>query len=69
MRRLRILSSVMVVAIGVIIALPGLFPVWLKVEQGACALLLVGVVILANGRQTRAQFQVDDSVGDSEPQR
>src|SRR5690348_8602528 len=63
-RRLRILSSVMVVAIVVIIALPGLFPVWLKIEQGVCALLLVGVVILANGRQTRALFRANDSVND-----
>jgi hypothetical protein len=56
-RRLRILSAVMVVAIGVIIVLPGLFPAWLKVEQGVCGLLLVGVVILANSRPTRALFQ------------
>ncbi len=41
----------MVVAIRVIIALPGTFPVWLKVEQGLCGLLLIGVVILANSRR------------------
>jgi len=56
-RRLRIFSAVMVVAIAVIIALPGMFPVWLKVEQGVCGLLLMGVVILANGRPMRALFQ------------
>jgi len=56
-RRLRIFSAVMVVAIAVIIALPGMFPVWLKVEQGVCGLLLMGVVILANGRPVRALFQ------------
>jgi hypothetical protein len=55
-RRLRILSVVMVVAIAVIIALPGLFPMWLRVEQGVCGLLLIGVVILANGRQVRTLF-------------
>jgi hypothetical protein len=55
-RRLRILSLVMLVAIGVIIALPGTFPVWLKVEQGLCGVLLLGVVIVANRRPTRALF-------------
>lgn len=55
-RRLRILSLVMVVAIGVIIALPGTFPIWLKLEQGVCGLLLIGVVILANRRPVRALF-------------
>lgn len=56
-RRLRIFSAVMVVAIAVIIALPGLFPVWLKVEQGVCGVLLAGVAILANGRQLRMLFK------------
>jgi hypothetical protein len=55
--RLRIFSAVMVVAIAVIVALPGMFPVWLKVEQGVCGLLLVGVVILANRRPVRTLFQ------------
>jgi len=47
LRRLQILSIVMIVAIAVIIALPGTFPLWLKVEQGFCGLLLVGVAIQA----------------------
>ncbi|HEX4703919.1 MAG TPA: hypothetical protein VH352_17455, partial [Pseudonocardiaceae bacterium] len=34
--RLRIVSAAMVVAIAVIIALPGTFPVWMKIEQGVC---------------------------------
>ena len=54
--RLRLASAIMVVAIAVIIALPGVFPVWLKIEQGACGLLLLGVVILANGRRVRTHF-------------
>jgi hypothetical protein len=52
--RLRIVSAVMVVAIAVIIAIPGTFPVWLKIEQGACGLVLIGVVVLANSRHVRA---------------
>lgn len=54
--RLRIVSGVMLVAIVVIVALPGTFPVWLKIEQGVCGLLLLGVAILVNGRHLRSQF-------------
>ncbi len=56
--RLRLVSAVMVVAIAVIVALPGTFPVWMKVEQGACGLLLAGVVALVNRRRIRALFTV-----------
>jgi hypothetical protein len=54
--RLRIASAVMVVAIAVIIAVPGAFPVWMKIEQGVCGLLLVGVVVVVNGRNLRSLF-------------
>ncbi|MGW5721217.1 hypothetical protein ACWEVP_33920 [Amycolatopsis sp. NPDC003865] len=53
--RLRIVSAVMLVAIAVIVALPGLFPVWLRIEQAVCGLLLLGVVVLAHGRRARAR--------------
>lgn len=53
--RLRIVSAVMLVAIVVIVALPGLFPLWLRIEQAACGLLLLGVAVLVNGRRLRAQ--------------
>ncbi|TCO53177.1 hypothetical protein [Actinocrispum wychmicini] len=54
--RLRIISTVMVVVITVIIALPGPFPTWLKIEQGVCGLLLLGVVVLVSGRHVRSLF-------------
>jgi hypothetical protein len=54
--RLRLLSAVMVVAIVVIIALPGTFPVWLKIEQGVCGLVLLGIVAIVNGRHVRSLF-------------
>ena len=54
--RLRIASAVMLVAIVVIVSLPGAFPVWLRIEQGVCGLLLLGVAVLANGGPTRALF-------------
>ena len=55
-RRLRIVSAAMVVAIGVIIALPGTFPGWMKIEQAVCGALLVGVAVIANSRQVRSLF-------------
>ncbi|MBB4926052.1 hypothetical protein [Kitasatospora kifunensis] len=55
-RRLRIVSAVMVAGVVAVIALPGTFPLWLKLEQGLCGLLLIGVVALANGRQLRSLF-------------
>lgn len=56
--RLRIASAAMVVAIVVIVSLPGLFPVWMRIEQGVCGLLLVGVVVIANSRRLRSAFAV-----------
>lgn len=56
--RLRIVSAVMVVAIGVIlIALSADFPFWMLAEQATCGALLVAVVILANRRSMRAIFR------------
>jgi hypothetical protein len=57
--RLRIVSAAMVVAIVVIIALPGAFPLWLKIEQGVCGLLLLGVVVIVNGRRLRSVFAAE----------
>jgi hypothetical protein len=55
-RRLRIISGVMVVAIAVIITLPGTFPLWMKIEQGACGLVLIGVAVVVNGKHLRSLF-------------
>lgn len=52
--RLRIASAIMLAAIVVIIAIPGSFPLWMKIEQGACGLIPLGVVAIVNGRQLRA---------------
>jgi hypothetical protein len=54
--RLRIVSGVMLVAIVVIVALPGAFPVWLRIEQGVCGLALLGVVLIVNGTHLRSLF-------------
>ncbi|GIH67175.1 hypothetical protein [Microbispora siamensis] len=49
--RLRVVTAVMLVAIVVIIALPGTFPLWFKFEQGICGLLLLPVVVQINRRR------------------
>jgi hypothetical protein len=54
--RLRIVAAVMLVAIAVIVALPGFLPVWLRIEQAGCGLLLLGVTVIANGRLLRSRF-------------
>jgi hypothetical protein len=54
--RLRVISVVVPLAIVVIVALPDPFPVWMKVQQGLCALAVAGVAILANRRAVRAHF-------------
>lgn len=55
-QRLRVISVVMVVAVATIVALPGLLPLWMKIEQGACGLLLVALVVLTNRRHLRSSF-------------
>jgi hypothetical protein len=54
--RVRLISAIMLVAIVVIIALPGTFPLWMKLEQAVCGILLLVVVILVNGRRLRSFF-------------
>jgi hypothetical protein len=49
--RLRIVTALMLTATVVIIALPGMFPLWFKLEQGICGLLLLPVVIQLNRRR------------------
>jgi len=54
--RVWIFAGVMVLAIAVIVSIPGLFPVWMRIEQGVCGALLVAVFVLARGRALRAAF-------------
>jgi hypothetical protein len=55
--RLRLVSAIMLVAIAVILAIPGDFPLWLKLEQGLCGLLLLGVVAQVNRPAVRAAMR------------
>ena len=55
-RRLRIVSIIIPVAIVVIIVLPDGFPVWMKIQQGLCALVVGAVAALLNRRSIRERF-------------
>ncbi len=55
-RRLRIVSIITPVAIAVIIAVPGTFPLWMKIEQGICGLVMIAVAVIANGSHLRGVF-------------
>ncbi|MEV8631942.1 hypothetical protein AB0395_09815 [Streptosporangium sp. NPDC051023] len=54
--RLRLASAIMVVAVAVLISLPGFLPVWMRIEQAVCGLVLIGVVVIVNGRHLRSLF-------------
>jgi hypothetical protein len=54
--RVRLVSAIMVVAIAVIISLPGTFPLWMKIEQAVCGLILLAVVVIVNGKHLRSVF-------------
>jgi peptidoglycan/LPS O-acetylase OafA/YrhL len=56
---LRLASTIMLVAIVVIIAIPGDFPLWFKIEQGVCGLFLFGVVVVANNNHLRSLFATE----------
>jgi len=51
LRRLRVVTAIMLVALVVIAALPGAFPVWFRLEQALCALFLLPVVVQINRRR------------------
>lgn len=53
-RRLRIISMVVLAAIIGVVAWPGAFPVWLRVEQAVCGVFLLSVVVRANLRVVRS---------------
>jgi hypothetical protein len=63
-RRLRILTIIWIVAIAVIVSLPGTFPLWLKLEQVACGLLLLGVLFTLPRRSARSESRSTDAADD-----
>ncbi|MDZ7915193.1 MAG: hypothetical protein U5O16_25750 [Rhodococcus sp. (in: high G+C Gram-positive bacteria)] len=51
-----IISALVPIAILVLLVTPGTYPLWVKLEQAACGLVLVGVAVIVNGRHLRAAF-------------
>jgi hypothetical protein len=47
-RRLAVASIIVPLAIVVLIALPDPFPLWMKVQQGMCAVVVATVAVLVN---------------------
>ena len=43
-------------AMAAIIALPGTFSLRMKIEQSACGLILIGVVVIVDGKHRRSLF-------------
>jgi len=60
--RLRIVTAIMLAAIVVIVALPGAFPLWFRLEQALCGLLLLPAVVTLN-RRRRAFLPQDQLAG------
>lgn len=54
--RLRIVAPIVVVAVVVIVAIPGFLPDWVRVEQALCGVLVLPVAILANLPRARALY-------------
>lgn len=59
--RFRITSAIMLVAIAVIIAIPGGFPVWMKIQEGVGGLLLLGIAVIINRTTFKAAFEPNKS--------
>jgi hypothetical protein len=55
-RRLRIISMVVLAAIIGVVAWPGAFPAWLRVEQAGCGLIMLSVVVRTNLRVVRSSM-------------
>ena len=54
--RIRIISPIVVVALIVIVSIPGFLPDWVRLEQALCGLLVLPVAILVNLPRIRAHF-------------
>jgi len=55
-RRARFISPIVVIAVVVVISIPGFLPDWVRLEQAACGLLVLPVAILLNLPGTVALF-------------
>lgn len=54
--RLRIIAPVVVIAVAVIVSIPGFLPGWVRVEQAVCGALVLPVAIMVNRARVRSHF-------------
>ena len=54
--RLRLTSTAMTIAIAVLVALPGLFPLWMRLDQAVCGVILLAVAVTVNRKRLRDLF-------------
>ena len=55
-RRLRIIAPIVVVAVIVIVSIPGFLPDWVRLEQAVCGALVLPAAIILNLPRTRSLF-------------
>jgi hypothetical protein len=60
--RLRLVSGIVVVAIVVIVSIPGFLPDWVRVEQAVCGALVLPAAVLVNLPRARTHFRARDKV-------
>jgi hypothetical protein len=53
---LRIASALLLAATVAVLLILGLSPLWMRIEQTACAVLLIGTVSMVNGSGLRTAF-------------
>lgn len=66
-RRLRIISMVVLAAIVGVVAWPGAFPAWLRVEQAVCGVFMLSVVVRTNQRVVRSCLEADSEAAAVSP--
>jgi hypothetical protein len=55
-RRLRIISPIVVVAVIVVVSIPGFLPDWVRLEQAVCGALVLPAAVIVNLPRTAALF-------------
>jgi hypothetical protein len=63
-RRLRIISMMVLAAIVGVVAWPGAFPLWLRVEQAVCGVFMLSVVVRTNLPSVRSSLETGSERGD-----
>ena len=66
-RRLRIISMVVLAAIIGVVAWPGAFPVWVRVEQAVCGVFMLSVVVRTNLRTVRSSMDAGNAQSATTP--